>query len=128
MHAGSSISFLKFYFHYIKLPGVAALGRRLQFFCFQTPWWSQIQQSGFLLVNNTGMKKLETPESDYIKTSLRLPPELRDELIEAARAQGQTMNALILGRIRSEPVNEKLDRLEREVAQIKALLMELRDR
>lgn len=74
------------------------------------------------------MKKLETPEADYIKTSLRLPPELRDELIEAGQAQGRTMNAEILSRIKAIPVHERLDRLERDIAQIKIILMELRDK
>lgn len=80
------------------------------------------------MANNTGMKKLGIPETDHIKTSLRLPPELRDELIEVGQAQGRTMNAEILARLKAPPIHERLDRLEREMAQIKAILVELRDR
>jgi predicted DNA-binding protein len=80
------------------------------------------------LANNAGMRKPEDAEANYIKTSLRLPPELRDHLIEAGKEKGRTMNAEILSRLKAAPFHDRLDRLEKDVAQIKAILIELRDR
>jgi predicted DNA-binding protein len=74
------------------------------------------------------MRKLEGPEADYIKTSLRLPPELKEEVKQAADTGGHSMNAELVARIAAKPIHEKLDALEREVAQIKAIVIELRDR
>lgn len=74
------------------------------------------------------MRKLEGPEADYIKTSLRLPPELREEVKQAAKTSGGTMNSELVARIAAKPIQEKLDALAREVAQMKAILIELRDR
>jgi hypothetical protein len=45
------------------------------------------------------MKKLPGPESTPIKTSLYLPPELRESVKLAAKANGRTMNAEILARV-----------------------------
>lgn len=74
------------------------------------------------------MRKLEGPEAEYVKTSLRLPPALRDEVKQAAKTNGNTMNAELVARIAAKPVQDRLDSLEREIAQIKAILVELRDR
>jgi predicted DNA-binding protein len=74
------------------------------------------------------MRKLEGAEADYIKTSLRLPPDLKEEVKNAAKTNGNTMNAELVARIAAKPIYEKLEVLEREVAQIKAILVELRDR
>lgn len=75
-----------------------------------------------------GMRKLEGPEADYVKTSLRLPPELKKEVKQTAKAVGHAMNSELVARIAAKPIHEKLDALAREVAQMKAILIELRDR
>lgn len=74
------------------------------------------------------MRKLEGPEADYIKTSLRLPPDLKDEVKHAADVSGHSMNAELVARIAAKSIHERLANLERDMAQIKAILIELRDR
>lgn len=80
------------------------------------------------LFNNAGMRKLEGPEAEYIKTSLRLPPALKHEVKQAAVVGGHSMNDELLARIAAKPIHDRLAGLERDIAQIKAILVELRDR
>lgn len=80
------------------------------------------------MANNAGMRKLQGPEADYIKTSLRLPPDLKVEVKQAADEHGHSMNAELVARIAAKPILDKLNALERDVAQLKAILIELRDR
>jgi predicted DNA-binding protein len=74
------------------------------------------------------MRKLEGPEADYIKTSLRLPPDLKEEVKQAAAESGRSMNDELVARVAAKPIYDRLDALAREVAQMKAILIELRDR
>jgi hypothetical protein len=74
------------------------------------------------------MRKLEGPEADYVKTSLRLPPELKLEVKRTAETAGHSMNAELVARVAAKPIQDRLTVLEREVAEIKAILKELRDR
>lgn len=78
--------------------------------------------------NNAGMKKLEGPEADYIKTSLRLPPHLKEEVKQTAALTNKTMNAELVDRIAAKPIQDRLTALERDLALIKAIVIELRDR
>jgi hypothetical protein len=74
------------------------------------------------------MKKLEGPEADYIKTSVRLSSDRREEVRLAARTAGHSMNDELAARINAKPFHERLDALERDIALIKAVVIELRDR
>jgi hypothetical protein len=74
------------------------------------------------------MRKLEGPEAGYIKTSLRLPPKLRDEIVETGAAHGRGMNAEILERLTATPIHDRLDKLEQELALMKSILIEIRDK
>lgn len=80
------------------------------------------------MINNEGMRKVKDPGANYIKTSLRLPPKLREEIIETGAEGGRGMNEEILLRLTSKPLHDRLDKLEQDVAQIKSILVELRDR
>jgi hypothetical protein len=67
-------------------------------------------------------------ESDIVKTSLRLPRGVRDELIQAGEPHGRGMNDEILLRITNKPIHERLDKMESDIALMKSILIELRDR
>lgn len=63
-------------------------------------------------------------QQDYIKTSLRLPGNLRDELLDAAARNGHSMNAEILARLQGSP----LDDLKRQNEEIKETLRKILDK
>lgn len=66
--------------------------------------------------------KKET-QSDYIKTALRLPPDLHAEIHAAAEHLGHSMNTEILNRLRAGQTGE----LAAELAEIKAALRKIQD-
>ena len=58
-------------------------------------------------------------QADFIKTALRLPPELHASLHEAAKASGRTYNAEILSRLEasfsSQPVSDNVQEVFRNI-------------
>lgn len=74
------------------------------------------------------MKKLVAPESDYVKTSLRLPPELRDEVVATGKRNGRTMNDEILARIVAADDRATLKHLVKQNEELRRLMMEMLDR
>jgi hypothetical protein len=74
------------------------------------------------------MKKPTGNEADIVKTSLRLPRQVRDELIEAGAPHGRGMNDEILFRIAAKPIHERLGRMEQEMSRMMSILIELRDK
>ena len=67
-------------------------------------------------------------QSDYIKSAVRFPPQLHQELKEAAERNGRTLNAEVIARLLNTPVQEKLDRLATNDQEIKTMLRELLDK
>lgn len=74
-------------------------------------------------MKNPPIKK-ET-QSDYIKSSLRLPRQLHAELVAAAEYNGRGLNAEIIDRLQSAPTHELLQILLRENADMKAMIKEM---
>jgi uncharacterized protein (DUF1778 family) len=74
------------------------------------------------------MRKLEGPEADYIKTSLRLPPEVREAVQAAAKANGRTMNQEIVARILEAEDRATFKRLVRQNDELRAMMREMLDR
>ncbi len=66
--------------------------------------------------------KKET-QSDYIKTALRLPPDLHAEIQAAALHMGHSMNAEILNRLRTTQASQ----VAAELAEIKQSLRKILD-
>jgi len=67
-------------------------------------------------------------QGDFVKTAVRLPPQLHKELKEAAEMNGRPLNAEIIARLMATPVQEKLDRLASNDQEIKTMLRELLDK
>lgn len=62
-------------------------------------------------------------QHNYVQSALRLPPELRDEIKEAAELSGRTMNAEIIARLQES----QLSSLLRENAELKMMVREILD-
>lgn len=71
------------------------------------------------------MKKLLGPESKPIKTSLYLPPELRESVKSAAKANGRTMNAEILARVTEAEDRATFKQLVRQNEEFRKLMREM---
>lgn len=71
------------------------------------------------------MRKLEGPEADYIKTSLRLPPEVRQSVQAAAKANGRTMNQEIVARILEGEDRATFKQLIKQNDELRALMREM---
>jgi hypothetical protein len=65
---------------------------------------------------------------DFVKTAVRLPPQLHKELKETAEMNGSPLNAEIIARLMAAPVQEKLDSLATNDQEIKSMLRELLDK
>ncbi|WP_374046373.1 toxin-antitoxin system HicB family antitoxin [Massilia antarctica] len=65
----------------------------------------------------------KTTQSEYIKTALRLPPDLHAEIQAEADRQGHSMNMEILFRLRAAAPG----RLPSELEEIKAMLQRVVD-
>lgn len=63
----------------------------------------------------------KTTQSDYIKTALRLPPDLHAEILAEANRLGHSMNTEILMRLRAAAPG----RLPSEVQEIKTMLQKV---
>ena len=64
------------------------------------------------------IKKLD--QTDYVKTTLRLPPDLHKELLAGAERAGRSLNAEILARLQGSD-------LKSELGNIKSTLREILD-
>jgi predicted DNA-binding protein len=73
------------------------------------------------------MRKLEGPEADYIKTSLRLPPEVREAVQAAAKANGRTMNQEIVARIMEGEDRATFKVLVKQNEELRKLMREMLD-
>jgi len=71
----------------------------------------------------TNPPKQKKTQHGYVQSAVRMPPELRDELREAAESHGRTMNAEILARLQSD----KLDAVMSELTDLKAMLRKVMD-
>jgi transposase len=88
------------------------------------PFWKHEQHNVNPSRKNRAMKTPPVPkpsQQNYVQTALRLPPDLHLELQDAAEKNGRSMNAEIVARLRGIPILEHLDKLSRDVAEIKAL-------
>ncbi|MDQ1921681.1 toxin-antitoxin system HicB family antitoxin [Massilia pseudoviolaceinigra] len=65
----------------------------------------------------------KTTQAEYIKTALRLPPDLHAEIQAEADRQGHSMNTEILFRLRAAAPG----RLPAELDEIKAMLQKVVD-
>lgn len=77
--------------------------------------------------NNRAMKKLIAPESEYVKTSLRLPPGVRDEVIATGKRNGRSMNDEILSRIIAADDRATLKQLVNQSDDLRRLMVEMLD-
>lgn len=73
------------------------------------------------------MKKNASPESEYIKTSIYLPLQLREDVKAAAKASGRTMNAEILARVMDAEERMTLKELLRQNAELARMMREMLD-
>jgi hypothetical protein len=64
-------------------------------------------------------------QDDYIKTALRLPRGLHALLIDAAEANGRSLNAEIIARLLQQPLEAKLEELSKQNLEIKSLAREI---
>jgi hypothetical protein len=73
------------------------------------------------------MKKLTSPQDEYIRTALRLPPDLHMEVKRAAKAAGHTMNAEIIARVADAQERVFCKDLLKQNAELKAMMREMLD-
>jgi hypothetical protein len=74
------------------------------------------------------MPKRATSQTGWIKTSLRLPPELHASVIRAAEDSGRTFNAELMERIASAEDRRTLSQLVEQNAKLEALMREMLER
>ncbi len=65
----------------------------------------------------------KTTQSEYIKTALRLPPDLHADIAAEAARQGHSMNAEILLRLRAAAPS----RIPSDLREIKSMLQKVLD-
>lgn len=66
-----------------------------------------------------------TSQTNYIKTALRLPRQLHQDLSAAAEKNGRSLNAEILARLGDDPTLSVLDVLARQTADIRSMTKEI---
>lgn len=76
--------------------------------------------------NNRAMEK--KPKTRYPATTVRLPGPLREEVKEAAEISDHSINDEIILRLRLQPIEKRLDRIEQENAELKRMVQQLIDR
>lgn len=64
-----------------------------------------------------------TSQENYVHSAVRLPPELRQAIKEAAAKNGRSMNAEILARLQDNPIEPILS----ELADLKQMLRKILD-
>lgn len=75
--------------------------------------------------NNRAMEK---PKSKYLKTTIRLPGPVQEEIREAAAIADHSMNDEIILRLRLYPIATRLDEIEQQNAELKRMVQQLIDR
>lgn len=63
-------------------------------------------------------------QSDYVKSALRLPRDLHAQVSDDAERNGRSLNAEIISRLRTSP----LDGLTADVGEVRAMVRKLLDR
>lgn len=76
---------------------------------------------------NRAMTELTNPQDDYIRTAMRLPPDLHRAVKSAARAAGHTMNAEIIARIAAAEENASFKTILKQNEELKRLMLQLID-
>lgn len=66
-------------------------------------------------------------QQDYIKSAVRFPPNVYQELKAAAAHNGRSMNAEILARVQLSPVDIKLDEIARQNSELRKMVQQLLD-
>ena len=74
------------------------------------------------------MKKLASPQDEYIRTAMRLPPDLHKAVKEAARVAGHTMNAEIIARVAAAEEHASFKLLVRQSDELRRLMVEMLER
>jgi predicted HicB family RNase H-like nuclease len=67
-------------------------------------------------------------QNDFIKSAVRLPPELHAEVKDAAARNGHSLNDEIIARLRISPVEAKLNEVVVQGAEIKTLMRKILDK
>ncbi len=70
----------------------------------------------------------KSTSSDYIQTAIRIPRSLHSDIKATASRNGAPMKIEIIARLQATPINERIDRLERDISDIKRMLKTLIDR
>ena len=71
----------------------------------------------------TNPPKKKTYQKDYIHSAIRFPPDLYEEIKADAEANGRSMNAEVLARVRPD----RLDMVLGELAEIKIMMRKILD-
>lgn len=66
-------------------------------------------------------------QDDFVRTALRVPRDLHEELHEAATRGGWGLNDEILIRLQASTRDAKLDQLAKQNAELKAMLRKVLD-
>lgn len=73
------------------------------------------------------MTKLATKQDEYIRTAIRLPPDLHASVRAAAKAAGRTMNAELIHRVASAEEVASFKQLVRQNDELRAMMREMLD-
>jgi hypothetical protein len=71
---------------------------------------------------------MKNPSKNEKRPTIRMPTDLHEQLVAAAKYNGTTFNAEVLHRLTATVERDNFDRLFRENAEIKQLLRELLDK
>lgn len=64
-------------------------------------------------------------QATYVQTAVRIPRSLHTDLQDAAERNGRSMNAEIIARLSAAGIDEKIEKLGREIAELKAINREI---
>jgi HAMP domain-containing protein len=84
-----------------------------------------------LSLNNGAMKKpppKKITQEDYVKTAVRLPPELYVRIKDLAERNGHSMNGELIALLHAALSETKLDTIGRTATEIKKMVRELLDK
>lgn len=76
--------------------------------------------------NNRAMERKPKPKNPA--TTVRLPAPLHSEVKEAADKADHSMNDEIILRLRVQPIDRRLERIEQENAELRRMVQQLIDR
>lgn len=68
------------------------------------------------------------PKPKYLVTTVRLPAPLHEEVKTAAALSDHSMNDEIILRLRQQPIESRLEKLEQQNAELRRMLQQLIDR